>query len=172
MRIIVSIVGLLLISIGIGKYFAGIDTFSWHKTTGEITFTTVIQKGYVDSKATNKYAPIIRYRYTIDGKKYVGNRITLEDPSYTSKQSARNVLKNYLAGDSVDVFYDPRHNDRSVLIQGSPYAAIMLYIGLGLSLVLIGVFRKYLYKILYVVPFGAFSVLYNRKKKKRKRIYK
>ena len=172
MRIIILVVGVLLIAVGVGKYVSGVDTYNWQRTAGVITYSTVTQKGYSDSKATHKYVPVIKYTYEVDGLKYEGNRITLEDPSYSHPDPAIDVIKEYFVDRAVTVYYDPNYINRSVLKKGVPYIAIVIYAVLGVSLLFIGIFSNYLVRIIYTVPFGPFSVLHNRKKMKRKRIYK
>jgi hypothetical protein len=61
----------------------------------------------------------VRYRYTVDGVSYTGNRLRAFGPRHTDEQQALQELAPFPVGQKVKVYYDPAKPSSSVLIPGS-----------------------------------------------------
>jgi hypothetical protein len=80
---------------------------SWPVTTGRV----------VASETTLLYAPapIVRFRYTVDGEEYESDKIQFGRLSSWTEETARRVATRYPAGAHVRVHYDPDDPDTAVL---------------------------------------------------------
>ncbi len=81
----------------------------WPTVTGEIIEVDARRQ----SRTTNFG---VRYRYTIDGRAYEGDRIWY---SRVGRQSASTLNERYDEGDAVEVYYDPDDPARAILQPGA-----------------------------------------------------
>ncbi len=96
------------------------DSESWSSTTGVITHSDIRQS---ESDGNTMYAAEIDYNFTVDGKSYLGDRITLTSGS-SSTSSIRDVkeeLQAYPLGASVKVYYDSELPNNAVLKPGADF---------------------------------------------------
>lgn len=134
-RIVIALI--LVVCLGLGVYLTGrglerleasIASTSWPTTEGIITASSLKvtvnrpKKGGKidpDRQPSRTYAPDIKYEYTVNDKKLTGTRVSIEDASIGTRDSAQRILDQYPAGKTVTVSYDPRQPENSVLEPGN-----------------------------------------------------
>jgi hypothetical protein len=67
-----------------------------------------------------KLVAVIRYRYAVEGKKYVNSRVTADKTG-----DPRRVVAQFEEGRTVTIHYDPARPKRAVLVPGFTRAAIV-----------------------------------------------
>lgn len=73
-----------------------------------------------DERGTPKHEWLteVRYRYTVQGVNYTGNRLRAFGLHHFTQESAIQELAPFQAGQQVKVYYDPAQPSSSVLIPG------------------------------------------------------
>jgi len=65
------------------------------------------------------YKAIIQYKYTIDEKEYLSNRVFYgDDIGKDFSCSVKTIVKKYVKGEKVLVYYNPEYPNQSVLETG------------------------------------------------------
>ena len=64
------------------------------------------------------YSPDVRYRYTVNGKAYNGNKVIAADYSSSSASRAGKITRQYKKGSNVNVYYNPENPGEAVLMPG------------------------------------------------------
>jgi hypothetical protein len=89
---------------------------SWSSTEA-----TILESGIGDDrsrsatgKATIAFVPTIRYRYTVGGKSFEGDRITLFQTGY-DYIDASNIKDQFKTDEKMPVYYNPNNPAESVL---------------------------------------------------------
>jgi hypothetical protein len=88
---------------------------SWPSVRGRVTMRTVIQptdRGRM-SQPRFRWAPDVRYTYSVDGVQYEGDKTTLPWSATGSRKRAEKVLARI--PDETDVLYDPADPKTSCL---------------------------------------------------------
>lgn len=114
---------------------------NWHKAQGRIIERGVYQPTNVGRLSTPafRYAPLVKYTYTADGKEYVGENLfhpEIQLPQTSSKKWAQK--KAYSFPDEVKVNYNPDNHADSFLVTSSKPLFIFLAVVCSLMF-LIGV---------------------------------
>lgn len=71
-----------------------------------------------DSKGQTRYRPRVSYRYQIEGREILGDRIYFGESSFLLEADAREVVAPYPVGATVTASYDPGDADSAVLEPG------------------------------------------------------
>lgn len=118
---------------------------SWPATTGKVLAAGIEPRtGRSGSSGySTSYYPVVQYEYTVNGQRYLGNRITFGGQvGYGWTNMAQNQIANYNPGSSVAVFYDPNEPANAVLertagTSGKIYwfVAILIFVILGVTMV-------------------------------------
>ena len=108
---------LMLITLGVFIFITGIlmhtlakDSVNWPKTPAKLTSSTL---HYITSNSgTKRYRPVATYSFTHAGNEFQGSTVNF-DASYTSKQTAEQLLEQIRNCQPFYVHYqvqDPNHN--------------------------------------------------------------
>ena len=123
--------GAVALCVGIVIGAVSYSTTSWPQTQGTIIESNVSvddHRGGENSKV--HYSAIIKYKYIISGKTYVGNRLYTFRFATPNKESVLATCKQYKVGSDVTVYFDPRYPEKSVLIPGTPKGVwTLIYVG-------------------------------------------
>jgi hypothetical protein len=93
-----------------------------------------------DSDGGYFYRPEVSYRYSVDGKEFVGSRTRFGLTVATSWSApAVRVVQQYKVNSLVAVHYDPDEPEESVLENGI-HAMVFAGFALGAALLIVGVF--------------------------------
>ncbi|WP_297889822.1 DUF3592 domain-containing protein [Sulfurihydrogenibium sp.] len=115
------------------KYFR---YFFWKKTQGKILEKKVERVQEIIKYET--YKPVIKYKYTVDDKEYISDRIFIT-PFETDKNTASKII-NEFTSENVNVYYNPFNPSESVL-KKSVHAGLVVMI-----IALIGIMLPFLYQ--------------------------
>ncbi|MDR0232143.1 MAG: DUF3592 domain-containing protein [Dysgonamonadaceae bacterium] len=128
-------IGIILIVRFIYIFILSKRTKKWEITKGEI-ISSKIQES-LDFGAG--YRAVIRYKYTIEEKEYLSNRIFYGDSiQKNSPKSAKTLVNKYINGEKVTVYYNPQYPNKSVLETGV-HAVIYRALIAGILLLLLSI---------------------------------
>ncbi len=106
-------------------------SFDWPVAEGIVIASKVEKKR--GSKGGATYAPIVRYEYTVDGERYVGDKVMAGMALSTSMRgSAEKIVARYPLVSPVIVYYDPEYPETSLL---EPESTANIWMGSVFSLV-------------------------------------
>jgi hypothetical protein len=113
----------------------------WPVTSGEILESAVREAtttGPGGVSETNNI-PFVRYRYRVGKDEYTGSTISsgLSNTAGGPEQ-ARTIVERYPIGSSVNVFYNPRNPQESILEKRTESAGASIAIGIVLMLISLG----------------------------------
>lgn len=118
-------IGFLILGIGLYSLRMSYLAKNWPTTDGTVTLCEV--QSSTDSNK-NTYEAIVKYRYSVAGSTYDGNRIAF-GYSGSSLRSAHQEIADRLTGvKTVVVRYDPKNASRSVLTYGLNRSTIILLV--------------------------------------------
>ncbi|MGC9081518.1 MAG: DUF3592 domain-containing protein [Sulfurihydrogenibium sp.] len=114
------------------KYFRFIF---WKKTEGQILERNIERVKEIVRYET--YKPVIKYKYFVNGKEYVSDRIFIT-PFETDKNTANKIVEEFKS-DKVTVYYNPFNPAESVL-KKSVHAGLIVMV-----IALLGIMLPFLY---------------------------
>lgn len=130
---VLLIATLLLLFWLIGRLRSGGKQRSWQQTTGHVLGAEVKDDG------DNGYYPEVVYEYTVDGKRYEGDRLAL---GLVMTLGSRDIIEaqivDYPPGKPVTVFYNPRNPSRATLNMDARSNNALLF-GAVLIFVIVGI---------------------------------
>lgn len=115
MVVVLLVFGLIIGGVGLYRYNLGKKSAAWPAVKGKMTYARAVPTT-VNKK--QEYRLSVKYRYTVDGKFYIGERVTASDNYQKTRSSANDVLKKYPVGGEVSVYYNPANPGSSVLKTG------------------------------------------------------
>jgi hypothetical protein len=122
----------LLVGIGISGYAGKIawdaaTSKDWPTTQGRIV-TASVEREFVKGKRIDRLN--LRYSYTVNGKRYIGRRLSVGPRIGPFEPTPMDVAANYRPESSVKVYYHPENPNRSILEPGvSPTVFFIAAIG-------------------------------------------
>src|SRR5262245_51840255 len=116
----------------------------WPATTGKVLAAGIEPRTGHSSKGGyyTSYYPVVQYEYTVNGQRFLGNRITFGgEVGYGWTGMAQRQIAGYVPNSNVAVFYDPNEPANAVLertagTSGKIYwlVAIMIIVILGVTM--------------------------------------
>ena len=91
---------------------------NWPMTTGKILAAGIEPRSSRSGSSgySTSYYPVVQYEYTVNGQRYLGNRITFGMAvGYGWTGMAQKQITGYSVGSNVAVFYDPNQPENAVL---------------------------------------------------------
>ena len=136
-------IGLVFFVLGGYQLLQGLKTKDWPAAPGKI-LSSKVQSGIRNSHGPvrttgtsgRRYSVDVRYRYEVDGQEFEGSRLRYGSVSYKSRSKAQKVKNRYPPGKELEVFYDQRNPQSSVLVKGIGLS--WLAIGLGAIAFILG----------------------------------
>jgi uncharacterized protein DUF3592 len=117
------VMGFVFLGIALSQLWSFFESKSWVQTQGVIS-----QSQWVPRRGGNSAQ--INYKYSVNGQSYEGNNI-LPGLNQYSQPEQEAKLKQYPAGATVTVFYDPSDPQESSLEVGVITESMFLNFGLG-----------------------------------------
>jgi hypothetical protein len=106
------------------RIFQGFTSARWPFVVGELESTDlkeVIYKGR-DSRGgadeASAWVVDFRYSYSVSGKKYDGSRVTYSDGINKTARALKRLQGKYKGKSQIQVFFNPKNPDQSVLVPG------------------------------------------------------
>ena len=115
MIVILLTFGLIFGGVGLYRYNLGKKSVTWPAVKGKMTHARAVP---TTVNKQQEYQLSVKYRYTVDGKSYTGERVTVSDNYQKTRSLANEVLKKYPVGGEVSVYYNPANPGSSVLKTG------------------------------------------------------
>ena len=113
--------GTVALCVGVVIYVMSYSTSSWSQVQGTIIESKFRIDDHRGGENSNvHYSTFIKYKYSISGKTYVGNRLQTFRFATPNKDNVLATCEQYKVGTGVAVYYDPKHPEKSVLIPGTP----------------------------------------------------
>lgn len=98
------------------QLLTALESRSWSRTQGIVRMSTVQED--LDGEGI-LYKARVSYRFTVDGREFVGNRACFGDSDRSSwSLLARRIVARYRVGAAVTVHYDPEKPSEAVLEPG------------------------------------------------------
>ncbi len=115
-------------------------TMSWPSVTGIVAISKVnsSRSGNEMFGTTNTYhSAVIKYKYQVDGRKYINDRVHAGGSYSSSIPSVADELADrYYVGAEVDVYYDPDKPSKSCLERSEETS--LFYMGIGVFFIVFG----------------------------------
>lgn len=121
-----TFLGLLFLVIGGFEFQQGLKTNDWPAAAGRLIASEVTDYPGTDYE----YTVSVRYSYEIDGREFEGDRLRFGNETHNSWALAKDEQLLYPPGKEVQVYYDPKTPNRSVLIKGIGLSWMMMALGL------------------------------------------
>lgn len=115
----VVVVGLLALAVAVKMREVG-NARTWQKTTGTVTRSEVrVEKRRdLDDRERMRSVPVVEYEYSVNGKRFKGNRISLAE--IIPESDIESILDRYPSGKEATVYYDPANPRQAVLERDLP----------------------------------------------------
>ena len=131
--ILMSFLGLVVFSLGVILASISYSTKSWHTANALIMESKLVE---VKTKTGFTYKPVVKYKYTADGKEYTGDSVRFIDFNYWSHSKALKVVEKFPVGKELESRYHKDHPKMTVLEPGAhasdlwiPLAGIAFFVG-------------------------------------------
>ncbi|MDB5529124.1 MAG: hypothetical protein JWR51_2227 [Devosia sp.] len=125
--IFVAVMASLMVLFANAIYRRGQATFTWPKVEGVVATSQVdaVRSHYMRGNGFIYYYHLFRsrtvYDYGVNGVEYKSDRASYGAQTYASfTVLAQREADRYVAGDSVEVYYDPKSPENAVLVRGAP----------------------------------------------------
>ncbi len=104
----VSVLGIITLIL----FYKLIRIYLWRETEGEIIQSEIKKDEKIVSY--NYYYPVIKYRYTVNGKEYTSDRIFLTKLA-SDYNTVKGIVEKYPLNKKVKVYYNPFNPKEAVL---------------------------------------------------------
>jgi hypothetical protein len=106
---------------------------SWQGAMGQVIASDIKKSTSNDGEygQSTSYEAIIRYRYSVMGKDYTGERVSFGVKN-SSEKLARDTVSRYPINTGVTVFYNPDKPEQAVLEQANSSGLLQIVIGIAL----------------------------------------
>jgi hypothetical protein len=108
------VVGVVLLCLTIGGLIQAIKSNSWPSVDGVVKTC----KLEIDSNEGTSYSAKIAYEYSVNDKKFIGNKIATGSYSSIFESFVREEMKKYPIGKNVKVYYSPDDSSVALLEPG------------------------------------------------------
>ncbi len=94
-----------------------LEARGWPQTTATILDARIERRMGAGPRSTGASYPVVRYRYRVGDREYIGHRIGWAEGGSTHEW-ARSIIREYRPGATVPVYYDPRDPSQALLRPG------------------------------------------------------
>jgi len=147
--ILLSFLGLVVFSFGIFLACISYSTKTWPAVNALIIESKVVE---VETKIGFNYRPVVKYKYTVDGKEYTGNSIRFIDFNYWQRANALQVVENFPTGKELESRYHKTHPKMTVLDPGTHSSDLWVPFA-GIALIFVALALRYVRKRLLLKQF-------------------
>ena len=88
------LVGLIFFALGAVQFFEAKATSLWPSVEGRVLSAKVESQSYrnSDGKRSNKFRPVVKYAYTVDGTDYEESRLKIGNQSHGKPRRAQEAI--------------------------------------------------------------------------------
>jgi hypothetical protein len=139
----IVVVGLGIVLVACHNAWRCARSSSWPTVAGEVLQSGVDDHTTDDSDGTTKtqYKPRLRYRYTVKGRDYMGDRVSFGFEWHSFAWTAQRVADRYRVGKRVRVHVSPADPSEASLETGVTLATMGAFAG-GVAMILVGFLWK------------------------------
>ena len=132
--------------IGIGCFFVSFKMIrlylkvrNWDKVEAKVESKKVELREKYSTRQSVAYAPRVKYLYTINGREYMGNKVSLEELVNGERGYRKNQAEKLLSKipDKIMVYVNPKNHEESVIFCDGVTIYIIVFI-IGIMSILIG----------------------------------
>ena len=124
-EILFGVVGITLIGWSTYTITRAFESRQWPSTTGEILNSVIVL--HQDSDDLTKYGTMVRYKYVVNGKEYLSDRLSFNSRVQTTFRSvAEKEALRYQPSMAIEVYYDPAMPNEAVLIPGADFRLYLM----------------------------------------------
>ncbi|GGB79286.1 hypothetical protein GCM10011352_01180 [Marinobacterium zhoushanense] len=127
LRILMLGIWLCFMAFSVKKVFLGRASLLWPK------IPALVIASHIETKSVRNglkfYAPIIEFKYKVNGISYTSSNFTYMGTSGFTKKYAGKYTARYFVGKHINIFYNPRNPEMAVIIPGIhrlQYASILV----------------------------------------------
>lgn len=125
----------LLIFIGAGLiHHKSLQVTQWQETQGILEYAYTQNRSVASRDAWGKNVAIIRYHYSVGGKRFSGNRLMMLDFIFTPSERIEELNTGV-----VPVYFDPQSPSRSFLYIDYPSTSLSMIILCGTTIFFTGI---------------------------------
>ena len=124
-----GILGALFFIVGLAQLISGLASRSWDTVSGEIIESRVrypwmgFRSGF---RSRFRWLAEIRYRYTIEGLTYEGDRFGFGKGTFPSRRAAERAVSMYPKGRIVTLLVSPSDRSVAVIEPGVGWGVVMM----------------------------------------------
>ncbi len=143
---------LIFVAVGFGVFWKGSSDMemakkseSWPAAEGKILSSEIERRTSSSSNggSSTTYHAEVEYEYTVDGKKYYGDRVSFGQYGSSDRGHASGIVNIFTAGKEVPVYYDPENPGTAVLDTNTGFGSwIMLIVGSVFAVIGVAMFWK------------------------------
>lgn len=130
----------LLVVGGKGLFWVVGDTRLILESAQWVPGTAIVSRAWIETSRARRgirgSSPRVEYRYSVEGRPYVGSRLEIPARRYSSKWEAREKLAGLRPGATIPILYDPTDPAKSVIVEPTMNWFFTLGLG-GLSVALL-----------------------------------
>ena len=126
----------------------GKSSQNWPTVQGRVLESSVDchrRSGSERSGSGTEYTPKVNYSYSVDGRKYEGDRLAVGHLGVDFQSHAKDVVMDYPKGKKITIYYMPADPSVSILEPGTQYVSsglqlfgvVLIILGTGLAFLLI-----------------------------------
>ena len=136
---VAALIGVVVLVVGLWMRASAAERATWPTAEGTVLSTSISSErkrtGTRKKRRTKTmYTAHVRYRYTVDGKRYESRKIGPSQSSTSSRSSAQAVLDRYPSGSKIQAIYNPDDPREAYLEPGGGGFALILILAGGLLL--------------------------------------
>ena len=109
-------VGLAITSVGLMQFRAARVSPGWPSIEGIVVDAVNLEEYTIDGGY--HYKPVVAFKYEVEGREYFSDRLTYGRKKFPDEAFVDHVIRQYPAGMSVTVYYNPRRPRQAVLQPG------------------------------------------------------
>jgi hypothetical protein len=137
------LMGGLVLAGGIAILIDSWDQTRWPKTEGAVLESGVVTKleHAVGERGSRRYWTVtVRYRYVVDGKEFVGERLSSRPPERRFDNDSPpaefvRLAARYQPGATIDVYFNPRRPEEAFLMPYQSPSLVVLAAGMLMTAV-------------------------------------
>lgn len=132
--------GMVTIAKCLFKFCKTMRSERWPSTIGYVFETDIVVQGSnTPGNAQGTYRAIVRYKYSVAGQEFVGDRVAINRLDTSFRSHAEEIVTAYKEGSEVEVFYDPAVPGSSVLEPGlQRLGGLILEVAVAIIFIVVG----------------------------------
>ena len=116
LKLLMLAIWLGFIAFSVKKFIRGRASTNWPNIAASVNSSDIQAKSA--GNGLTFYSPVIEYQFSVNNKIYKSSNFTFMGTSGLTKKCAEKYINMYPSGSEVNIFYNPRKPEVSVIIPG------------------------------------------------------